>query len=406
MTEKDAKERVVKAGRRLVESGLIARTWGNVSCRISESHFAVTPSGRDYLSLTAEDIVTVAISDCSYGGNIKPSSEKGVHADVYKHNPDINFVIHTHQDNASVISALGLDSIKPGLNYPLLGDEIICASYGLPGTKKLRRGVSDALKRSKGNAIIMKHHGAVCFGKDDEEAFKVASDLEHACDSFVAGQYRKITQMKDFDPDQMRQFALSRMTRASKISGYEMPRPYCDSERYDSQRYDSERTQNGFKLYIKNGEVINVEFGQLGDHLPKEAEIHNEIYLKNGNINYIIHADTPNILTVSRANITLYPLVDDFAQIAGTRVKTVLKDPSKIAAALKSASAVFMGNNGAFCCGASEGDASAVNIIVEKNCKALTTGTLFGKIKPISWLDSKLMRFVYLKKYSKRINLV
>ena len=394
MIQKDAKEKVVKAGRRLVESGLIARTWGNVSCRINESHFAITPSGRDYLSLTAEDIVTVAISDCSYGGNIKPSSEKGIHADVYKHNPDINFVIHTHQDNASVISALGLDSIKPGLNYQLLGDEIICASYGLPGTKKLRRGIADALKRSKGNAVIMKHHGAVCLGKDDEEAFQVASDLERACDSFITGQYLKISEMKNFDPDKMREFVLSRMARTSKISGYEMPGPYCNSE----------RTKNGFKLYIKNSETVNVGFGQLGGHLPKEAEIHQEIYLKNKNINYIIHADTPNIFTVSRANITLYPLVDDFAQIAGTKVKTVWKDPSKIAAALKRAPAVLIGNNGAFCCGASEGDASAVSIIMEKNCKALTIGTLFGKIKPIPWLDGKLMRFVYVKKYSKQIS--
>ncbi|MDF2673982.1 MAG: class aldolase/adducin family protein, partial [Clostridiales bacterium] len=100
-----AKELVVKAGIRLVESGLIARTWGNVSCRIDEYSFVITPSGRDYLSLTADEIVTVKISDCSYSGNIKPSSEKGVHAKVYKLYSEANFVIHTHQENASVISA-------------------------------------------------------------------------------------------------------------------------------------------------------------------------------------------------------------------------------------------------------------------------------------------------------------
>lgn len=392
MTYKDAKESVVKAGIRLVQSGLIARTWGNVSCRISESHFAITPSGRDYLSLTPDDIVTVAISDCSYTGNIKPSSEKGVHAEVYKHNPDINFVIHTHQENASVISTLGLDSIKSDSNFPLLGDEIICASYGLPGTKKLRRGVADALKRSKGNAVIMKHHGAVCFGKDDEEAFKVASDLETSCDSFIKGQYQKIRQMKDFDPDKMRQFALTRIAKKFNSTGYELPQPYCNSE----------RTKDGFKLYMKNGKTADVRFGQLGGSLPEEAEIHNEIYLKNKNINYIIHEDTPDILTVSCANITLYPLLDDFAQIVGAKVKTVMKDPSKTAAALKNASAVFLRNNGALCCGVSEGDASAVQMIMEKNCKALIAGTLFEKIKPISWLDRNLMRFVYLEKYSKQ----
>ena len=53
-----AKEIVIAAGKKLVETGLIARTWGNVSCRIDQNYFAITPSGRDYLSLTPEDIST------------------------------------------------------------------------------------------------------------------------------------------------------------------------------------------------------------------------------------------------------------------------------------------------------------------------------------------------------------
>jgi len=72
MTDQQAKEKVVAAGIRLVESGLIARTWGNVSCRISDSHFVISPSGRDYLTLTPGEIVAVAIADLSYSGDIKP----------------------------------------------------------------------------------------------------------------------------------------------------------------------------------------------------------------------------------------------------------------------------------------------------------------------------------------------
>ncbi|MDF2871470.1 MAG: class aldolase/adducin family protein [Anaerocolumna sp.] len=135
MEEKEAKISVVNAGKKLVKVGLIARTWGNVSCRISDTQFVITPSGRDYMSLTPEEIVTVAIEDLSYEGNIRPSSEKGVHAEVYKHKSDVNFVIHTHQENASVISTLGLESVKADVQYPLLGKKIICAAYGLPGTE-------------------------------------------------------------------------------------------------------------------------------------------------------------------------------------------------------------------------------------------------------------------------------
>ena len=71
-----AKKAVLAAGVKLVEAGLIARTWGNVSCRVDEDSFIITPSGRSYRSLTPADLVQVKISDLSYEGEIKPSSEK------------------------------------------------------------------------------------------------------------------------------------------------------------------------------------------------------------------------------------------------------------------------------------------------------------------------------------------
>ena len=68
----EAKKLVVAAGKKLVESGLIARTWGNVSARISDTQFVITPSGRAYETLTPEEVVVVNIEDCSYEGDIKP----------------------------------------------------------------------------------------------------------------------------------------------------------------------------------------------------------------------------------------------------------------------------------------------------------------------------------------------
>lgn len=93
----EAKKLVVEAGKKLLETGLIARTWGNVSARISDTQFVITPSGRAYDTLTPEEVVVVNIDDCSHEGDIKPSSEKGIHADAYKHHPLVNFVIHTHK---------------------------------------------------------------------------------------------------------------------------------------------------------------------------------------------------------------------------------------------------------------------------------------------------------------------
>ena len=69
----EAKEFVIKAGLELSEAGLVARTWGNISARISDHQFAITPSGRAYDTLTPDDIVIVNIEDGSYEGSVKPS---------------------------------------------------------------------------------------------------------------------------------------------------------------------------------------------------------------------------------------------------------------------------------------------------------------------------------------------
>ena len=61
-----AKKEVIAAGLRLVEKGLIARTWGNVSCRVDENSFVITPSGKPYEGLTPDDIVEVKIDTLSY----------------------------------------------------------------------------------------------------------------------------------------------------------------------------------------------------------------------------------------------------------------------------------------------------------------------------------------------------
>ena len=181
----EGKNLVVKAGLELVRSGLIARTWGNVSCRIDGETFAITPSGREYHSLTADDIVIVKIKDLSYEGSIKPSSEKGIHAAVYQLYPDMNFVIHTHQENASAMSATGLDYFRPTAEFSELDRTVVFAKYALPGTKSLIRNVTEALRISTGHAVILKHHGTLCFGKSYEDAFKAAHQLEIASGSFI-----------------------------------------------------------------------------------------------------------------------------------------------------------------------------------------------------------------------------
>lgn len=175
--EKTARELVVQAGHRLLQRRLVARTWGNISARISETHFVITPSGRAYDTLREEDLVRVSIADCSYEGERKPSSEKGIHAAVYQRRREAGFVIHTHQDYASCVGVSGKD--LSGLSHAILGDCVPCAAYGMPSTKKLQKGVEAAMDaHPAAAAILMRHHGALCLAEDMEQAFTVTEALE------------------------------------------------------------------------------------------------------------------------------------------------------------------------------------------------------------------------------------
>ena len=97
-SRQDAAGKVLAACRKLVSSGLIARTWGNVSARLDADSFLITPSGRAYESLTPEDLVPVSLETLKPLSEGRPSSEKGMHAVLYRQRPDVNFIVHTHQN--------------------------------------------------------------------------------------------------------------------------------------------------------------------------------------------------------------------------------------------------------------------------------------------------------------------
>lgn len=180
-----AKEQVIQAGKELSQSGLIARTWGNVSAKTGPGEFAITASGRNYMTLTTDEVVQINMEDLSYEGDIKPSSENKLHNEIYKLKEDVGFVIHTHQSNASAVGAMGVDRITLQKDYPGLGKILRVADYGLPGSKKLCKNTAATVASTNSKAVIMSNHGAICYGKDYEEAFQIAHSLEEACADYL-----------------------------------------------------------------------------------------------------------------------------------------------------------------------------------------------------------------------------
>lgn len=392
-----AKKLVIEAGERLVETGLIARTWGNVSCRVDDKTFVITPSGKPYIGLTPDDIVEVAINTLEWGGNVKPSSEKGIHAEVYKEYPEANFVIHTHQKIASAVSALstGIEKVA-GEAASLIGDVIHLGGYGLPGTKKLKKGVTTALKLSPSKAVIMAHHGALCFGKDSEEAFQVASSLEKVCADYIIDSAKSKLGLKSDNLDDFCTEIADKLTKSEKTVEIDKSMLYNSTCNRESGEIVFTKADGSEEVSMD----LNGATSAIGD-LANVMVAHKDIYLACPKFNNIIHNASSETVAVSRLGKTMKPLLDDFAQICGPTVKCA-KSPEKAAKKIKGKNAVLIKDMGALCCGANEGDAQAVDMIMSKSALTLLTSKVFGKTKAINPVEAWIMRIVYTLKYSKQ----
>lgn len=188
MNLEEARLALLEAGQRLVGEGLVARTWGNVSARVEDGKMLITPSGRKYEELTGEDMVSVDLRTGKHDGPRKPSSEKGLHKEIYRSRPEIHAIIHTHQMNASTVAAARRE-VPPILDdmAQIIGPSVRVADYALPSTKKIVRTTVKALKGRM--AALMANHGAVCVGRDLEEAFVVCQVLEKACKAFIEAEF-------------------------------------------------------------------------------------------------------------------------------------------------------------------------------------------------------------------------
>lgn len=195
MNSEQIVKEIVETGRELLEKGLVARTWGNVSARIDSKNFYITPSGLDYISMKEEDIVKYNIESEEWEGKHKPSGERGVHKASYENYPDVNFVIHTHQNFATAIGLCGFDKLDITSEEQSRLGGVALAAYGLPGRKKLTNAVDKALKTGA-HVILMAHHGALVLGKDKAEAMERVIIFEEICKRNTKGQPEEFSDEK------------------------------------------------------------------------------------------------------------------------------------------------------------------------------------------------------------------
>jgi L-fuculose-phosphate aldolase len=154
---------------------------GNVSTRAvniqgDTEGFLITPTGIDYETVQAEQIVFVNM-DGVYSGEVLPSSEWQFHRDIYVARPEIHSIVHTHSIFATTLASHHRDI--PPFHYMIAiagGRNIRCAPYATFGTAELSEA---AVKSLEGRvACLLAQHGVIACGQNLKKALGLAIEVE------------------------------------------------------------------------------------------------------------------------------------------------------------------------------------------------------------------------------------
>lgn len=117
---------IIDAGRFLYSRGWSPATSSNYSARLTSSEVLLTVSGKHKGELTSADLLAVDMQGQSLEEGKKPSAETLLHTQLYRWNPDIGAVLHTHSVNATVLSRL-----TPGASLAFVDYELQKAFAGV-----------------------------------------------------------------------------------------------------------------------------------------------------------------------------------------------------------------------------------------------------------------------------------
>jgi methylthioribulose-1-phosphate dehydratase len=112
---------IMAAGADLARRGQVPATSGNFSARVDDRYIAITASGVDKGALSEDDVLLFDLEADAVAGKGKASAETPLHTGLYRRDPNVGAVLHTHSRNATLVSMMMGDADTVLLtNYELL----------------------------------------------------------------------------------------------------------------------------------------------------------------------------------------------------------------------------------------------------------------------------------------------
>ncbi|HEY4032186.1 MAG TPA: aldolase [Caulobacteraceae bacterium] len=180
MDESRIREEICRFARSLFERGLTPGSSGNISVRLDDGGWLVTPTNASLGFLDPANLARLDAERRLVGGD-NPTKEIPLHAALYETRAGARAVVHLHSTHAVAVTML--PEVQPANALPPLTPYFLmkCGSVAmLPYYRPGDPAVADAIRglAGKHSSVLLANHGPVVAGDSLEAAVYAMEELE------------------------------------------------------------------------------------------------------------------------------------------------------------------------------------------------------------------------------------
>lgn len=181
------REQIAMFGQSLFDRGLTMGSSGNISVRLADGGWLMTPTNACLGRLDP-----ARISHLDHAGRLldgdKPTKESFLHMAMYRERPQSSAIVHLHSTHSVAVSCLPEidphDCIPPLTAYYVMRvGKLPLVPYHAPGDTALGDAVGSLAGQH--SAVLLANHGPVVAGKTLEAALYATEELEETAKLYL-----------------------------------------------------------------------------------------------------------------------------------------------------------------------------------------------------------------------------
>lgn len=202
MTETRLRDHICRCGESLFKRGLTFGSTGNISVRLPDGGWLMTPTNASLGDLNPAELSKLDADGRHVSGG-KPTKEAFLHRVMYQRRPTCEAVVHLHSTHSVAVSCLcGLneaDCLPPITAYYVMRvGKLPLVPYHAPGDEALAIAV-DKLAADH-HAMLLANHGPVVAGTSLDAAMYATEELEETAKLYLL---LRNSEIRPLTPDQV-----------------------------------------------------------------------------------------------------------------------------------------------------------------------------------------------------------